>query len=186
MMARDLNPPPSTQWCYARAFVHLGGYARAVRTLAPSFPTVPLTKTIVALHHLHPLAKVDLPHFVNNFHPEIDLVLDKEAFIYVLTHFLCFSSGGFLGMVYELLWNYFVPNDFASNFDLLKKICRHIVHGHVLPSISHMFVTSQLLVLEKQIGGVQPIAIGEVIYWIVAFTLVIQFKDTFVEHFSPH
>ncbi len=88
---------------------------------------------------------------MNNFHPKTNLVLDKEAFIYVLTHSLCFSFGSSLGTVYELLWNYFVPNDFASNFDLFLKICRHIAHGHVLPSISHMFVTSQLLVLDKQI-----------------------------------
>jgi hypothetical protein len=39
--------------------------------------------------------------------------------------------------------------------------------------------------LEKQVKGVQPITIGEVIYWLVARTLVIQLKDTFAEHFSP-
>jgi hypothetical protein len=42
------------------------------------------------------------------------------------------------------------------------------------------------LVLEKQVGGVQPIAIGEVIYQLVICTLAIQFNDTFVKHFSPH
>jgi len=69
---------------------------------------------------------------------------------------------------------------------ILIVICLHIAHGHVPPSISHLLVASRLLALEKQVRGIQPITIGEVIYWLVARTLVIQFKDTFVEHFSPH
>jgi hypothetical protein len=42
---------------------------------------IPLLKTIVALHHLHPLAKVDLPLFVDDFHLEIDFVLDRKTLI---------------------------------------------------------------------------------------------------------
>jgi hypothetical protein len=33
---------------------------------------------------------------------------------------------------------------------------------------------------------VHPIAIGEVTDYLIACTLVIQFMDTFVEHFNPH
>jgi hypothetical protein len=40
--------------------------------------------------------------------------------------------------------------------------------------------------LEEQAKGIQPIAIGEVIYQLIGHTLVIQFKDTFAKHFSPH
>jgi len=60
----------------------------------------PLTKTIVALCHLHPLVEVDQTLFVNNFHPKMNLVLDKKTFIYALTHFPLISYGGPLGMVY--------------------------------------------------------------------------------------
>jgi hypothetical protein len=42
------------------------------------------------------------------------------------------------------------------------------------------------LALEKQVEGVRPITIGEVIYQLIAHTLAIQFKNTFAEHFSPH
>jgi len=55
--------------------------------LAPNTFVAPSTKTIVTLCHLHPLAKVDLPPFVNNFHPETNLVLEKETFIFTLTCF---------------------------------------------------------------------------------------------------
>jgi len=57
-------------------------------------------------------------------------------------------------MVYEFLRDYFVLNDSANGFDILLKICEHIIHAHVLPLVSCLFVTSQLLALEKQVGGV--------------------------------
>jgi hypothetical protein len=39
-------------------------------------------------------------------------------------------------MVYELLQDYFVPDDFASDFDLFFKVCGDIVRGHVPPLVS--------------------------------------------------
>jgi hypothetical protein len=84
-------------------------------------------------------------------------------------------------MVYELLRNCFVPDDLASGFNLFFEICAHISHGHVPPSISHLFVALQLLALEKQAKGVRPM-----IYWLVTRTLVIQFKNTSAKHFSLH
>jgi hypothetical protein len=83
--------------------------------------------------------------------------LDREAFIFVLTHSPCLSSDGPLSMVYEFLQDCFVPDDFAScGFDLFFEICRHITCGHVPPTISPLFVASQLLVLEKQVGSIRP------------------------------
>ncbi len=72
-----------------------------------------------------------------------------------------------------------------SGFNLFLKIW-HIAQGHVPPLISHLFSTSQFLALEKQFGCIHPIVIGEVTYRLIAHTLAIQFKDTFMEHFSPH
>jgi hypothetical protein len=57
-------------------------------------------------------------------------------------------------MVYELLRDCFVHDDFVSGFDLFLEICEHINRGHVLPLVSHLLVTLQLLALEKQIKGV--------------------------------
>jgi hypothetical protein len=39
--------------------------------------------------------------------------------------------------------------------------------------------------LEKQSRGIHPIVISEVIYDLVAHTLAIKFKNTFMEHFIP-
>jgi hypothetical protein len=41
-------------------------------------------------------------------------------------------------------------------------------------------------VLEKHPKGIHRIAINEVTYNLVACTLVIQFRDTLVEHFNLH
>jgi hypothetical protein len=89
-------------------------------------------------------------------------------------------------MVYELLQDYFVLDNPASGFDLFLKIYGHIVHGHVLPLVSCLLVALRLLTLEKQTGGIQPIAIGKVIYWLITCTLVILIKDTFVDHVLIH
>jgi hypothetical protein len=70
-----------------------------------------------------------------------------------------------------------------SNF---FNVCGHIVHGHVPPSVSHLFATSQLLALQKQMDNIRPIMIGKVTYWLITLTLAIQFRDTFAEHFNPH
>ncbi len=117
----DPTPLPLTRLCCAWALAHVGEYVQVVCALAPNTFATPLAKTIVALRHLHPLAKVDLPPFVDDFHLETNLVLDRKAFIYALTCSPRLSSSGPLGVVYEFLQNYFVLYDFASGFDFLKK-----------------------------------------------------------------
>jgi hypothetical protein len=47
-----------------------------------------------------------------------------------------------------------------------------------------LFFASQFLTFEKLFGGIGPIAIGKVIYHLVAYTLVIW--DIFMKRFSPH
>jgi hypothetical protein len=102
-MAPDLPPPPSTQLHCAQALAHVGEYAQIVRALTPNTPKATSIKTIMAFCHLHPLVEVDLPPFVDNFHLKTDLVLDRKACIYALTHSPCFSSNDPSSMVYELL-----------------------------------------------------------------------------------
>jgi hypothetical protein len=51
---------------------------------------------------LHSLVEIDIPTFINDFHPKMEVTLDQEAFIFALA---CspFFFNGILGMVYELL-----------------------------------------------------------------------------------
>jgi hypothetical protein len=48
------------------------------------------------------LAKVGLPLFVDDFHPKMNLILDKKTYIFALTHSPRLSSGDPPSMVYEL------------------------------------------------------------------------------------
>ncbi len=180
------TPPPSAQLHHTQALAYVGEYVRIVCTLALNTPTAPFDETTWVLHLFHPLVEVDFRLFVDDFHHEIEVILNWEAFICTLASSPHLSSSGPSGMVYELLWYCFVLHDFTNGFDLFFKVCGHIVRGHIPPTILHLFSTSWLLALEKQYGGIRPIAISEVTYCSIAYTLVIQFKDTFIEHFNFH
>ncbi len=70
------------------------------------------------------------------------VTLDQEAFVSTLAHSPCLFFNGPSNIVYELLRNCFVLDDFVSGFDLFFKICGHIARSHVPPSLSHLFFTS--------------------------------------------
>jgi hypothetical protein len=46
----------------------------------------------------------------------MDVTLNWEAFIFVLACLSCLSSYNPLSMVYEVLQDYFVPDDFLNDF----------------------------------------------------------------------
>lgn len=53
------------------------------------------------------------------------------------------SFGGLSSnMMYELLQDYFILDDFGNGFDLFSEICGHIVHSHVPPFILCLLVAS--------------------------------------------
>jgi hypothetical protein len=58
------------------------------------------------------------PPFIDDFHLKTTFVLDRKAFIFILTRFPSLSFGGLSGMVYEFLQDCFVPNNLTSGFDL--------------------------------------------------------------------
>jgi hypothetical protein len=101
------------------------------------------------LRHLHPLVEVDLPPFVDDFHPKIKVFLDRETYIFVLARSPCLVFGGPSNMVYEILQNGFLPYDYVSGFNVFLEVCGHIVQGHVPPLILCLFFTFQLLMLKK-------------------------------------
>jgi hypothetical protein len=118
MMAPDPIPLPLTQLRHTRAFAHAREYVRSMRTLAHSTPMTPLIETITTLWHLLPLAEVNFYPFVDNFHPKMNLVLDRKTFISMFPCFPHLSFDSPLGMVYELLKDCFVVDNFASGFDI--------------------------------------------------------------------
>jgi hypothetical protein len=101
---------------------------------------------VLCLFHSH--VEVDFPPFVDDFHLEMEVILNQKAFIFALIHSPCLLVA-ISSMMYELLRNCFVLDDFVSGFDLFFEICGHIVRSHVLPLILCLFSTCRFLVLEK-------------------------------------
>jgi hypothetical protein len=74
----------------------------------------------------------------------------------------------------------------VSGFNLFIEVCGHSARGHVPPLVSCLLFAFRFLTLEKQFGNIHPIIISEMTYCLVVYTLVIQFRDTLMEHFNPH
>jgi hypothetical protein len=99
----DHFPPLLAQLHYAQAFPHVGKYVQTMCALVMNISMVPSDDTMVAFCLFDPLAKVDLPHFVNDFHPKTKFIVNQEVFIFSLacSPHLSFNSPS--SMVYELL-----------------------------------------------------------------------------------
>ncbi len=85
----------------------------------------------------------------------MDFVLDKETFIYVLTCFPHLSFGSLEVWCLSFCKIVLYLMTLLVALIIFFEICEHIVCGHIPPLISCLLVASQLLVLEKQVGGVQ-------------------------------
>ncbi len=109
----------------------------------------PSNETMKILHLLDPLAKVNFPPFIDDFHLETKVTLDQDTFVFALVCSPHLSSSDPSNMVYKLLWDCFVPYDFVSDFNFFFEVCGHIARGHVPPLTSHFLFTSRLLMLEK-------------------------------------
>jgi hypothetical protein len=66
------TPPPSTQLHCTRNFAHVREYTQV--TLSTSIASFDETTRI--FHHFHPLVKVDIPPFIDDFHVETKVFLD--------------------------------------------------------------------------------------------------------------
>jgi len=94
--------------------------------LASNTPITPFDKTVGVLRLLHPLVEVDIALFIDDFHYDMEVILNQKALIFPLVCSPHFSFGGLLSMVYEFLQDYFVLDDSTSGFDLFfKNMCAH-------------------------------------------------------------
>ncbi len=121
------TPFPSIRLHHTHAFANVGEYVWTICALFLNILATPFDKTIKVFCFLHQHVEVDLPFFIDDFHREMEVTLNREAFIYVLAYLPCLSSGGISPIVYEFWQDCFVPNDFANGFNLFFEVCGHIV-----------------------------------------------------------
>jgi len=86
------TPHPLTQLHHTCTLAHVEEYIWSIHALTLNTLVAPLNKTTIILHLVQPLTKVDLPHFVDDFHPEIVVTLDWKAFIFALLVYHVFLS----------------------------------------------------------------------------------------------
>jgi hypothetical protein len=79
-------PPPLAQLCHAWALAHVEEYVLVIHTLTLSTHVAPSDETMGVLCFLHPAIEVDLPPFMDDFHPEMKVILNRKTFIFVLAH----------------------------------------------------------------------------------------------------
>jgi hypothetical protein len=76
-------------------------------------------------------------------------------------------------MVYEHLSRCFIPEDPYSRFLKLFQIVAVIAAGHILRLVALVLGVNKLLAMEKDIGGLCPIAIGEVFFQLFSHSIVL-------------
>ncbi len=140
---------------------------------------------MVVLHLLHPFAEVYFILFCWRFHFEMNVILNWEAFVSTLVHSLHFFFDDPLGMVYELLWNCFISNNFVMVRPLFQGMWAHCSKSCSTFNIAFIFCILIFNVGESNLK-VCPIMIGEMTCRLVAHILAIQFRDIIAEHFNCH
>ncbi len=113
------------------------------------------------------------------------LVWIKKTFIFVLTRSSHLSSSGPSSMVYNfcnvvlslmtMLISLILFLKYASTSFVVMFL--HQYHAYLLHCDKWLW--------KNKLKVFDPITIREVIYQLITYTFAIQFKDTFVEHFSP-
>ena len=76
------------------------------------------------------------------------------------------------------------PADPANGFDLLFHLASRVAQGGIPPSLAHMLGTSRLVALQKPLGGVRPLAIGEGFYRLVSRAISLQIRENLSSHFE--
>ena len=76
------------------------------------------------------------------------------------------------------------PVDPASGFDLLFHLASRVAQGDIPSSVARMLGTSRLVALQKPLGGVRPLAVGEAFYRLVSRAISMQIREDLRSHFQ--
>ena len=94
-----------------------------------------------------------------------------------------FIITGVFGGVFEHYRDILDPADPASGFDLLFHLASRVAQGGIPASVARMLGTSQLVALQKLLGGGRPLAVGEGFYRLVSQAICLQIREDLSSHF---
>ncbi len=148
-----------------------------VQSCWQSFPTQDVSYSFgghhATLHQLHlpPSNLVPPPSFY--YQPKHIFVLDRILFTQALAIAPHLFSSGFSGMVFEHLSGCFILENPFSWFSKLFQVVAIVVCGDIPRLVASMLGVSKLLAMAKNIGGLCPIAIGKVFFWLISHSIVL-------------
>ncbi len=120
-MDSNLSPPTSTQLHHAQALAHVEEYIQIVCALVLNIFAIPSNETMTTLHFFQPLAQVNLSLLSIISIRRWRLFQIRMPLIFLLGCSPCFSFDDFSNMVYELLQDCFVRDDFMCDFEFFFK-----------------------------------------------------------------
>jgi hypothetical protein len=86
----DPTPPPSMRLCHAQTLTHVREYVQIICALTLSTHAVPFNETTGVLRLLHPLARVNIYLFIDDFHLKMEIILYYKTFISTFGSFTTF------------------------------------------------------------------------------------------------
>lgn len=158
------DPPPSNFSPTSRAqkLIERGFLSRAARALADPTTLARNSEEIVEiLKEKHPLGNIF--SFSTTANPRIGAVPTKDDITQALATFSSDTAPGISGWTVPLLREAIKRDDVLK---FLTYLCRTFQLG-TTPG-RHLLTTSRLVALDKADGGVRPIAVGELIYRLMA------------------
>ena len=111
-------------------------------------------------------------------------ILDRECFVRALHTSASHSFARVFGGVFEHFRDVLDPANPASGFDLLFHLVSRVAQGDIPTYVARMLGTSQLLALQKPLGGVRPLAVGEGFYRLVSRAICLHIREDLSSHFQ--
>ncbi len=159
-----------------------GRYALACRALADAESFAPSSnQTFEILSSKHPQAPPVDP-FPYGAHASVSI----DDIRFALSSFPAGSGAGPSRLSSDHIKEAAISYLQSSVFDKICKLANLFVAGKVLPSIQSYIAGASLSPLLKKVGGIRPIACGDVFRRIVAKCLVRQVKEKARSYFSPY
>jgi hypothetical protein len=136
-------------------------------------PTIPSEDTIATLRQLDlfPLDLVPPPIF--HYHLEHIFVLDKILFTQALAIVPHLSSGEFSRIVYEHFLRCFILEDPSLGLSKLFQVAAVVVRGDIPRLVALVLGVNKLLAMVKDIGGLRPIAMGEMFLRLISCSIIL-------------
>ncbi len=127
-------------------------------------PTTLSKNIVVALHQVQPPPSDLVLPPIFYYQPKNIFVLNRTMFAKALATAPHLFSNGLFGMINEHLSGCFTPKDPSVSFSKLLQVVTTIVCRDIFRSMALMLGVNKLLVMAKNIGGLCPIAMGEVFF----------------------